>query len=447
MRDRGFLVFAASALILSAVAGLAVARNDWFPNPQISAALDTVRDLRQNWRNDLELEPTRHLVPAVRPGRVAAAEEAFVVHRPELVEPGYVLIAGLSRAQEDAAFEVGLYDEGGRLVHRWPVRYADLDPDGPKPLHVMLHGTEVFEDGSIAVAFDAGRTIARLDACGHPMWATPGNFHHSIAADGEGGLWAWRDETIVRLDAETGEETRTLDLRTRILTAAGGQEGVFSIRGLAAGPGKPLDYPGDPFHANDVEPLRADMAAAFPGFEAGDLLVSLREANLVAVIDQDDGTLRWWQHGPWLKQHDPDFQPDGTITVYDNHTGSERSRILRIDPVTRAVDTLFAGSPEQPFYSWQRGKHQVLPGGNVLVADAEQGRVFEAAPDGGLVWERDMGWDAERNMIVTEARHVPRDFFTDGPPACYVTAGIAPTLAPSLAASFAPSISPSKPPT
>ncbi len=423
---RGPALFLASAMLLSAVAGIAIARNDWFPNPQLSNALGTLRDLRNHWRNDLEIEPTRHLVPAIHPDRDEAAE--FVMHRPERVEPGYVVIAGLSREQEVSAFDVSLYDSDGALLHRWPVRYQDLDPGGRKPLHVMLHGLEVLEDGSVVVTFDAGDAIARLDPCGTPLWITRGAYHHSITADGEGGLWAWRDETIVRLDAETGAETKTLDLRSQIMTAAGGQEGVFGIRAFVGGPGKPLDYPSDPFHANDVEPLRADMAAAFPEFEAGDLLVSLRELNLVAVIDGDDGTLRWWQNGPWLKQHDPDFQPDGTITVYDNHTGSDVSRIVRIDPKTRVVETIFAGSEETPFYSWQRGKHQMLPNGNVLVTDAEQGRILEAAPDGGLVWERDMGWDANRNMIVTEAKHLPPDFFAAGPPSCTVTASLAAEL-------------------
>ena len=286
----------------------------------------------------------------------------------------------------------------------------------------MLHGLEVFDDGSLAVAFDAGRVLARIDACGEPMWTATGGFHHAIASDGAGGLWAWRDETIVRLDAETGAETRALDLRADILTANGGQEGVFSIRTHADGADRPLSYEPDPFHANDVEPLRPEMAAAFPGLEAGDLLISLRELNLVAVVDPDDGRLRWWRHGPWLKQHDPDFEPDGTITVYDNRTGSGASRILRIDPKTDAVETVFEGSEAAPFYSWQRGKHQVLPNGNLLVTETEHGRVFEAAPDGSLVWERDMGWDTDRNMIVTEARHLPADFFPDGPPACLVTA-------------------------
>jgi hypothetical protein len=423
MRERGALfAFVASAMMLASLYGIAAARQDWFPNPQVTLALDTVRELRSHWKNDLALEPTRHLVPARTPGRREG--ETFRLHRPEAAAPGYVLIAGLSRKQESSAFEVGLYDAEGRLLHRWPVDYARLDPDGPAPLHVMLHGMEVFADGSLAVAFDAGRVLARIDACGEPMWTAAGGFHHAIASDGTGGLWAWRDETIVRLDAATGAETRALDLRADILTANGGQEGVFAIRSFAVGEGKPLSYESDPFHANDVEPLGPELAAAFPGFQAGDLLVSLRELNLVAVIDPDDGRLRWWRHGPWLKQHDPDFEPDGTITVYDNRTGSGTSRILRVDPATDAVETVFEGSEAAPFYSWQRGKHQMLPNGNLLVTETEHGRVFEAAPDGSLVWERDLGWDAERNMIVTEARHLPPDFFEAGPPACLVTAGL-----------------------
>jgi hypothetical protein len=427
MTDRtGLTLFFASAMALSALGGLAAARNDWFPNPQVSLAVDTVRDLRANWRNDLALEPTRHLVPARDTGRRDEAE-SFRIHRPDAVTPGYILVAGLSAEQERSAFEVTLYDAAGEALHRWPVDYARLDPDGPKPLNVMLHGLEVFDDGSLAVTFDAGRAIARIDACGAPLWTAAGNYHHSIAADETGGLWVWRDETIVRLDAATGAETRSLDLRRDVLPAAGGQEGVFSVRSFVDGAEAGLRYDLDPFHANDVEPLPSEMAAAFPGFEAGDLLVSLRELNLVAVLDPEDGALRWWQHGPWLKQHDPDFQPDGTITVFDNASGSGASRILSVDPATGAVDTAFAGSEAQPFYSWQRGKHQMLPGGNLLVTEAEHGRVFEAAPDGGIVWERDLGWDAERNLVVTEARHVPLDFFRAGPPACLVTAGLHPS--------------------
>ena len=60
----------------------------------------------------------------------------------------------------------------------------------------------------------------------------------------------------------------------------------------------------------------------------------------------------------------------------------------------------------------------MLPNGNLLLTEAEHGRLLEVDPDGNLVWERHMKWDDESNVIVTEARHVPEDFFTDGVPSC-----------------------------
>ncbi|MEM7711398.1 MAG: arylsulfotransferase family protein, partial [Pseudomonadota bacterium] len=147
------------------------------------------------------------------------------------------------------------------------------------------------------------------------------------------------------------------------------------------------------------------------------------ELNLVAVVDPETGILRWWRHGPWLKQHDPDFEPDGTITVFDNGTGLWRSRILRIDPADDSISVEFAGTEAQPFYTWRRGKHQVLPNGNVLLTEAEHGRVLEVDDEGGIVWTHDMPWDADHNLIVTEARHVPEGFFRSGIPSCAEMAG------------------------
>ena len=411
---------AAAAFILSAVAlaglyGVVAGRWGWFPSAQIALAEQTISDLSSHWKNDLGLEPTRHLVEARTVGR-KPGDDGFRVHAPGAAAPGFVLVAGLSPDQDVSFHAVTLYDTEGRQVHRWPVDYAMIDPDGLKPRNVMLHGLEVFEDGSLAVTFDAGNVLARIDACGRPMWTRDGAFHHSVTADGEGGLWAWRDHDIVRLDAETGEVTYTLSLERQILTA-NGQEGVFTVRTFADD-GKAVRYEADPFHTNDVEPLRRDMADAFPMFEPGDLLISLREANLVAVVEPSEGRLRWWRHGPWHKQHDPDFQPDGTISVYDNRTGIGPSRILRVAPATGDISTVLEGTEQAPFYSWQRGKHQFLPNGNILVTEAERGRVFEASPEGDLIWERDLVWDADRNLVVTEARHLPPGFFMDGVPSC-----------------------------
>ncbi len=415
----GTVIFAVSIAFLSMGYGVFSSWWGWFPAPQIGLAHRTVLDLKKNWRNDFALEPTRHLVKPDDSGTAPDPERGFTVYAADKVQPGYTLVAGLN-SEPDAQFHVvRLFDETGVEVHEWPIHYDALD-DEKQPQNVMLHGMEVFEDGSLAVTFDSGRAVARVDSCGEPMWNTNGRYHHSLNRDGQGSIMSWRDEFIVWIDEETGEETRTLGLRTDIMTALDGeQQAYLDIRTRTPeNADEEMRYLEDPFHPNDVEPLRAEMADAFPMFEEGDLLISLREINLVAVVDPDSGVMKWWQHGPWMKQHDPDFEADGTITIYDNATTTGSSKIRRINPADGSMSIDFEGSEEVPFYSWRRGKHQTLPNGNLLLTEAEHGRVLVVDPQGNPVWDRHMVWDADSNVIITEARHVPENFFTDGVPSC-----------------------------
>ena len=65
MRDaRARAVFVLSAIVLAVLYGTEAGRSNWFPNPQVSLAMTTVRDVSRYWENDLGLKPTRHLVPA-----------------------------------------------------------------------------------------------------------------------------------------------------------------------------------------------------------------------------------------------------------------------------------------------------------------------------------------------------------------------------------------------
>ncbi|MGD1883273.1 MAG: arylsulfotransferase family protein [Paracoccaceae bacterium] len=413
---RGF--FVVSLGLIAMVYGIVSSWWGWFPAPQIGEAHRTYLDVSRNWRNDLGLEPTRHLVKpngpqAGNPGR------GYDLREGSKRAPGYILIAGLSDDQDVSVFAVRLMDTNGDEVHRWPIFYENFDPDTPAQ-NTMLHGMEVFEDGSVVVTFDVGNAIARVDQCGETMWSVRGGYHHSISRDDTGGIWTWEGENMVRLDENTGETTFSMHLRDHVVNAANGeQRAIFDIRvRMPDDADGEVTYLHDPFHPNDVEMLRSDIADAFPMFEPGDLMFSLREPNLVGVVDPETGILRWWQHGPWFKQHDPDFESDGTITVFDNATGVGQSRILRIDPESREVTTDFAGSSSEPFYTWRRGKHQTLPNGNLLLTEAEHGRLLETSADGQVIWTHDMVWDTESNLIVTEARHVPEDFFTDGLPSC-----------------------------
>lgn len=414
------VVFVVSVGALGIVYGTVSSWWGWFPAPQIGMAHRTYLDISSNWRNDMGLEPTRHLVaPDDGDSGEADPDRGYEVFQPDRIQPGYTLVAGLNNDPDGTFHVVRLFDASGEEVHHWPIRYDELDGE-IRPQNTMLHGMEVFEDGSIAVTFDSGQALARLDSCGEPIWSNTGGYHHTLTRDGAGNMLTWREEIIVWVDEETGEGVHTLDLRRDIARGDDrAQQGYLDIRTITPeSPEQKVRYGVDPFHPNDAEPLREEMADAFPMFEAGDIMLSLRELNLVAVVDPESGRMKWWQHGPWFKQHDPDFQPDGTITVYDNNTGTMRSRILKIDPESGEVTELYAGTEDQPFYSWRRGKHQILPNGNLLLTEAEHGRLLEVDPERQPVWERHMKWDSESNVIVTEARYIPEDFFTNGVPSC-----------------------------
>lgn len=394
------LLFAASSLFLAYWLGFATSSLGWPPNDQIVSSYWQIVDFKKYWRNDVGLEPTRFLVPAP-PAATAAATET-----PAPMAEGYRLVSGYIKNRPTVHGAV-LFGPEGNEIHFWPIDYRRLDPKGRDPKRVFLHGFEVFPDGSIVVNFDAGNAIARIGACGDVLWSRPGDFHHSIVHSHDGTIWSLEADRLTQLDPDTGTPLRHIELEEII--AANRAAGVFGMRfqDEEFDPG----YMDDPFHLNDLEILSPGYAQAFPGFEAGDIMISLRSLNLVAVIDGEDLTLKWYQHGPWHRQHDPDFLPDGTISVFDNNMHGEFSRILKIDPVTRRTDGLFEGSKEKPFYTWIRGKHEHLPNGNILVTEPQGGRAFEVDRAGNVVWEYRNAFDDGRNLLLNRAMVLPRDFF------------------------------------
>jgi len=399
------LAFLASLVVLSIGYGIFAAVVDWFPYPQVNLARGTITNVRENWMNDLGFVPTRHLVEAEDPDR-----PAYRALQPWLVSPGHVLISGLTPGHDTLQGAV-LYDDRGDEVHAWQLDYAALAPDSEPEQNVVLHGFEVLPDGSGLATFDNGDVVARVDACGAPVWTTPGRFHHVVSPTVGGVLWSWRKEDLVKLDLESGKILDEIRLQTDIIE---GQNlyGMLAIR--SAENKDELEYAGDAFHANDVEALSPEMAIAFPQFQVGDLLISLRELNFVGVLNPESRRLHWWSHGPWFKQHDPDFLADGKISVYDNYMGLGQSRIIAMDPQTGEWTVTFQGNDAVPFYSWRRGKHEVMPNGHLLITESERGRVFELTRDGQMVWERNMIYDKARNYVVTQATHLPVDFFEPG---------------------------------
>lgn len=442
-------LFLFSLLFLAFSLGVLFQRYQFPPYPWVYEAYRQFRYTPEYLLNDLGIKPTRHLVPAPAPApNQAAAEPApagyepaiepltltppegillqyrgdnvAVVrnHDPQAMMAGQRLVFGLT-PHTDTLFGAMLIDERGRLRHFWPIDYAKIDPDGPSPNNVYIHGTAVFENGDIVTGFDSGEAFARLNSCGDIVWRRDHQHHHAVARSGSGEIATFRlrapegRDEIVFYDAASGTPTREPIYVLDDLFSRSEYTGILAIRDTEEGHrGK------DPFHFNDLEFLDRAHANAFPSFAAGDMLLSLRELNLVMVIDPDTFELKWWQHGPWHRQHDPDFLPDGTISIYDNRRFQPPSRILRIDPATRQLSTVYEGSETQHFYSALRGKHQSLPNGNVLITESDAGRAFEVTSDGRVVWEFLSRYDEHNVAIVSEAIWLPAGFFEPNQATC-----------------------------
>lgn len=173
----------------------------------------------------------------------------------------------------------------------------------------------------------------------------------------------------------------------------------------------------DPLHTNNAEILPEGLDEAFPQFNSGDMLISSRHNNMLFVLDGVTREIKWHQIGPFLRQHDPDFLSNGRILVFDNQIGAPRrfnpigSRILEIDPKTHETFVRYqASNGEDGFYSNIRAGSQALPNGNVLISEAQGGRIFEVDRDGNMVWLYTNAMESGKAYQLGRAKRLSMDY-------------------------------------
>lgn len=427
------ILFWIGLLGLTFVLGIAVERYQLFPHGVIRDAAAAAKDLRANWRHYLQIR-SKYLAPTTR------TKGGVTLHDRRAASPGYTFLT----LYRDNRFGAALIDMEGQILHTWNVAFSEAFPDqnhlevASQDYDVVLHGAVLLPDGSVLLNME-GEGAVRLDRCSNIVWRLPVTTHHSVeylpngdtliavdrarrAADpryprlSPGPQGYFLENLIVRLrpDGSVAEEKSLLD----ILYDSGWAGLLLTDENAHARTEQPT-------HMNDIEILPADIAAAFPQFRAGDLMLSLKNNNTILVVDPRTWRIKWTMTGPFLHQHDPDFMPNGHILLLDNRMTGEtpkfgNSRVLEIDPETRQIVWSYQGSDEEPFYTEIRGMQQLLPNGNVLVVEAQQGRVFEVArgSDNRIVWEYFNLVGEGFFGLVTGAERVPPERLTFLPAAC-----------------------------
>ncbi len=411
--------------------GVCIERYEFFPYSILNAFLSDIEgyvqgdpegtktSLLQKLSNDLNWVPHRLLVDytisnerdyrQVAIPSVRARREPARVFQSEQATPGFRVIYGTFDFERDMHGAI-LLDESGQVVHTWVLHEGRIegweDLEFRPPQRKVPHGFSVLPTGSVVFAFDRGASLQKFDWCSQRQWVSIGHsYSHSINLDDHGALYCVGS---VKVDQQSGKLLKTISFSD--VMEANRSTDILGIRQKDARDG--WNWLHDPWHFNDLEPLSAALAPSFPQFNAGDLLVSARSINALFVMDPESLKIKWWRIGQTRRQHDPDWQPDGTITVYDNNMHRGLSRILKIDPKTYSSTVLFDGKNEN-FYSNIRGKHQVLENGNILITIPQQGRVIEINPQGDVMFEFLNVYSTEpsKMLLVSEAVFLPKDYF------------------------------------
>jgi len=289
-----------------------------------------------------------------------------------------------------------LMDMEGDLLYAW--RYSFMDawragPGGELPKSSKGSGfwrrVHLYDNGDLLAVFD-GHALIKIDAHSRLLWAKFGGFHHDMDVMEDGRIYTLLREPriIPRIDPEhpvLEEFVVILDENGNELERVSQLEAIERSGRLDLLEG--MKEHGDIFHTNTIEVLDGSLADRIPGFEAGNVLISIRELDNIAVIDMDDGIVVWGLEGPWLKQHQPEVLPNGNMLIFDNGGSREQSRILEFNPATLEIVWVYKGDEENTFHSATCGSQQRLPNGNTLISETDRGRAFEVTRGGEIVWE------------------------------------------------------------
>jgi hypothetical protein len=370
------------------------------------------------------------------------------VDRPEKTFDGYTLYSCIAdKASGTQAFLVNMQRE---VVHRWAIRSNQLWPSevgaGHHENSVCFFATYLYPNGDLLAVCqgwdsrDCG--LAKLDAASNLIWFRPRSIHHDVDVADDGTIYAIEDkvcyepprglegmatpymaDSLVALspDGELLREPVSLISafdESPYAALLGSLEEPDTRRQAPFGSTAPQvnwrmgGVPGmnDATHTNCVRVLRSELAAQFPMFRAGQVLVSLRSPNTIALVNPLEGRVVWAARGPWLAQHDPQFLVNGHLLIFDNLGWPRGSRVLEYDPQTQAIPWSYSGTVGSRFYTSERGMCQRLPNGNTFIVVSESGQMMEVTPDAVVVWSYTLG-----RFIASARRYQPDQLLFLGP--------------------------------
>lgn len=305
-------------------------------------------------------------------------------------------LEGVTINIEEATFDgVNFYKEIGSkdtlLISNKGVEYFswEFDPGASK---VWTH-SELIPDSGALIGLVEDDSIFRLSSDSVVEWRFEVRAHHDLQIRSDGSIWALTRKDA-RLPQVYGDRAIIEDYVT-VLSEQGEIVEEFSL--LQPLIGSPYEFllPAiqdkgrdgatyDILHPNHIQILDGSLASMSPLYQEGNILVSFRTINSIAILDGSTHEILWlWGPTNLSVQHHAQVLDNGNILVFDN--GFDETRIIEMSIANNEI--VWEYSDGTDFFSSWGGSVQRLPNGNTLITNSARGIVFEVTPEGEKVWE------------------------------------------------------------
>ena len=301
------------------------------------------------------------------------------LYRKELTQPGLNLFN--SRLLNN----VYLMENSGLVLNSWKIDSHNFD----------VHYNKLDEEGNLYSISEAN-ALFKYNWAGDLIWKKDIRAHHDLVFNSDKNLYAL-DVRVDFFEFE-GVRYRTYHDDLVLITPEGEELDRFNLTDLV----KPFtqrnlvkniikeaeenNFFGDFFHINSLSYIDREVPEIA---NPGDLIISVRNINLICIIDPKTRKLKWhWQSDKIFHQHNPSLLPDNRIMLFDNGSKEKAfSRIIEVDLYSKEIVKSYDGLPDNHFFTFSMGGVQRLANGNTLVTSSREGKVFELNPDDKIVWE------------------------------------------------------------
>ena len=317
----------------------------------------------------------------------ASDKVGVISYNPEKACNGFNLITSAH------APEALLLDMTGSIKHKWRYSFNDAFPGGmvtkrTLPTHSWRR-VHLLPDGDLLAIFN-GRGLIKLTKNSELIWAVPGGFHHDLDMTSLDTIMALLQES--RIIPEIHPAKPVLEEFICELDSNGREIRRVSILELFEKSDfapllKQMPDHGDILHANTLEVMDGSYETISPLFARGNILISLRHLDTIAILNLAKNTVLWAQSGQWHQQHEPSLVPEGHILLFDNQGLGDKSRVIEFDPFTREIVWRYQGSEANGFFSSTSGSCRRLSNDNIIITQSNSGRVFEVDRAKTIVWE------------------------------------------------------------